>query len=151
MKFATYTDLPNLPRQGSSEVCRVPLKLPILDINKVMKVVPELQFDHACTTRIHSRMLATLKFRLAMKIRALGITSILHRRHDREESARFLAAFRSAATLMDEEEALVACLRLCEYFQPSKSVRNPIAAALLVGSDKYRILLLSARKYFRQV
>jgi hypothetical protein len=75
---ATYTDVPNLPRRESSELCRLPLRLPILDINKVMKAVPELQFDHACTTRIHSRMLATLKFRLAMKIRDLGITSVLH-------------------------------------------------------------------------
>jgi hypothetical protein len=68
-----------------------------------------------------------------MKIRALGITSVLHRRHDREESARFLSAFRSAAALNDEEKALVACLRLCEYIQTKASVTNPNAAALLVG------------------
>jgi len=87
--IATYTDVPNLPSRGSSGLCNVPLRLPILDFTKVMKVVPELQLDHACTTSIHSRMPATLTFRLAMMIRALGITSVLYRRNDRFPNCRY--------------------------------------------------------------
>ena len=49
------------------------------------------------------------------------------------ESEGFLAAFRSAATLKDEEEALVACLGLCERIEIKASSCNSNAAALLAG------------------
>ena len=42
---ATYTDLPLLPPRGSSGVCRIPIKMSILDINKVVEAVPELRLQ----------------------------------------------------------------------------------------------------------
>ena len=118
---ATYTDLPDLPAEGSSYdggACCKPVMLPILDINKVMYVVPEeLRFEHACTnSRLRSRKLSTLKFRLAVKVRGLGITcvSTLHLRYARRETEVFLAAFQAAAAAAascngDVDDALQAC------------------------------------------
>jgi DNA-binding transcriptional MerR regulator len=64
---ATYTDVPSLPSKGSSGVCRIPLKMPILNINKVMDTVPELRITiPSKASRSFHRKLATLKLRLSM-------------------------------------------------------------------------------------
>ena len=101
---ATYTDLPLLPPKGSSGMCRIPIKMPILDMNQVMEAVPELRITMPCNaSRSFHRKLATLKLRLSMNIRRLRITSVLHVRHDCPETETFLAAFQSAAALVGEE------------------------------------------------
>jgi hypothetical protein len=146
---ATYTDVPSLPSKGSSGVCRIPLKMPILNVNKIMGTVPELRITiPSKASRSFHRKLATLKLRLSMKIRRLGTTSVLHVRHDCPETESFLAAFQSAALLIDKEgeDALEACMKLCKF---KKSIDlgadSNNAAALLLGipeserfNDKYR-------------
>ena len=151
---ATYTDLPSLPPEGSSGMCRKPLKMPIFNMNQVMeKAVPELRITIPSNApRSFHRKLATLKLRLSMTIRRLGITSVLHVRHDCPETETFLAAFQAAAALVGEDEknaldALEACMKLCE-FQTSLNIgADPNAAALLLGipeterfNDMYRQL-----------
>ena len=148
---ATYTDLPLLPAQGSSSICRIPVKMPMLNMNQVMEAVPELRItvpSHA--SRSFRRKLATLKLRLSMNIRRLGITSVLHVRHDRPKTEAFLAAFQAAAALIGEEgdeDALEACMRICKFRSSMLIGAGPNAAALLLGipeterfSDTYRQL-----------
>ncbi len=145
---ATYTDVPSLPPKGSSGVCRIPLKMPILNVNKIMETVPELRITiPSKASRSFHRKLATLKLRLSMNIRRLGITSVLHVRHDCPETESFLAAFQSAASLIDKEGegALEACMKLCKFKKSIDLGADPNAAALLLGipeserfNDKYR-------------
>ena len=143
---ATYTDLPLLPPQGSSGMCRIPVKMPILNMNQVMDAVPELRITiPSNATRSFYRKLATLKLRLSMTIRRLGITSVLHVRHDRPKTETFLAAFQAAAAL--EKDALEACMKLCQFQTSINFVADPNAAALLLGipeterfNDMYRQL-----------
>ena len=145
---ATYTDVPSLPSKGSAGVCRIPLKMPILNINKVMDTVPELRITiPSKASRSFHRKLATLQLRLSMNIRRLGITSVLHVRHDCPETESFLAAFQSAASLIDKEGegALEACMKLCKFRSSINREADPNAAALLLGipeserfNDKYR-------------
>jgi hypothetical protein len=95
--IATYTEKPNIPDVTSSEVCRYPIALPSLDINQVLKKVPELSLESLkITNRDDKRMLALLKFRLGFKIRQMDIISILHRRETRIKTELFLIQFRDA-------------------------------------------------------
>lgn len=160
---ATYTDLPLIPSRGSSGICRVPIRLPILDINKVMKVILELSVVKIPrkASRRFLRKLATLKLRLSAKIRQLGITSVLHRRNDCPETETFLAAFfqqSSSATTSsssssdnDDEEvemeaALEACTQLCQF---------DCAVAVKKVDDNAALLLMgiadSEREFYRQL
>ncbi len=142
---ATYTDVPSLPPKGSSGFCRIPLTMPILNVNQIMDTVPELRINiPSKASRSFHRKLATLKLRLGMNIRRLGV---LHVRHDCPETESFLAAFQSAASLIDKkgEGALEACMKLCEFKSSINSEADPNAAALLLGipeserfNDKYR-------------
>jgi hypothetical protein len=140
---ATSTDLPLLPPSGSSMVCRIPIKTPILDIDQVMAAVPELRISTPCNvSRRFNRKLATLKLRLGMKIQQLGIASVLHFRHESLEAESFLAAFQSAAAQIDEkeedEDALKTCMDCCRYSGEEKVISYPHAAALLVGIPEFK-------------
>eukprot|EP01036_Dinobryon_divergens_P002283 gene2283-3011_t len=84
-----------------------------------------------------------------MNIRRLGITSVLHVRHDCPQTETFLAAFQAAAALVGEEEegALEACMKLCQFLCEEDAYTHPNAAALLLGipetkrfNDMYRQL-----------
>jgi len=84
-----------------------------------------------------------------MNIRRLGITSVLHVCHDRPKTETFLAAFQAAAALVGEEEegALEACMKLCQFLCEEDAYTYPNAAALLLGipeterfNDMYRQL-----------
>jgi hypothetical protein len=121
--------------------------MPILNVNKIMETVPELRITiHSKASRSFHRKLATLKLRLSMNIRRLGITSVLHVRYDCPETESFLAAF-PAASLIDKEGegALEACMKLCKFKKSIDLGAYPNAAALLLGipeserfNDKYR-------------
>ena len=91
---ATFTDVPPLLIEGSSRVCRRPVVLPNLDINLVIQNVQELQLNYpppaAELNQRQRRLLATLKFRLAVKIVAeLGIIALLHKRGTRKTQKSF--------------------------------------------------------------
>ena len=105
---ATYIDLPPLPPLGSSKVCRRPVMLPTLDINKVIDAVTELQFkysDVSVLTPSQRRMFATLRFRLAMKIVVnLGVVAVLHERNTWAYAEEFLRKFQTAGDLEDVTE-----------------------------------------------
>jgi hypothetical protein len=119
-------------------VCRVAIKMPIMSMNQVMVAVPELRINipSNASRRFH-RKLATLKLRLSMKIRQLGITSVLHVRNACPETESFLAAFRSAATFVGEdEEDLEACMRLCKFSSRRTFGADPNAAILLLDIPK---------------
>ena len=77
---ATYTDMPDLPHK-STGVCRAPVGLPPLDIERVMKVTKlkdekgnyyyPFHFPLMVKKKLdreEKRLFATLKFKLALKI-----------------------------------------------------------------------------------
>ena len=145
---ATYTDLPLLPPQGSSEACRVPVRMPILDIIKVMEVVAELRIKRPYNpSRSYCRRLATLQLRLHTKIRQLGITSVLHRRNDCIKTETFLSAFQAAAADATIDQVPETCMQLCEFDSFEQLETDPNAAKLLLcipeskrESEEYRQL-----------
>ena len=99
-----------------------------------MDTVSELRITiPSKASRSFHRKLATLQLRLSMNIRRLGITSVLHVRNDCPETESFLAAFQSAASLIDKEGegALEACMKLCKFKTSNFLSADPNAAALL--------------------
>jgi hypothetical protein len=105
-----------------------------LDIDQAMRSVPELCFD-----RVQRRLWATLRFRLAMKLKLLGLAS-LHRRETYPKTERFLEAFKISATLRDTTKALKACTQLCRSeldggseSEPSLPEMDKNATKLLLG------------------
>ena len=137
--IATYIDLPNLPSQGSSGVCRDPVFMPILDVVQVMEVVPELRWNYVLnipegkTSRNTLRKLANLKLRLGLKIQMLGIPSFVHRRKSSERTEVFLSSFEAASKGANKEVALESCIQLCGLATDTTLVEDINIASLLVG------------------
>jgi hypothetical protein len=126
---------------GSAGVCRLPVACPRLDIGKVMQDVPELCFPSCEGKQEQRRLLASLRFRLGMKLTALG-PQWLHLRGKNQDMETFLAAVnRSAQPAKDNPQndrvvvrALVACSTLCETSAPIE-MNAPGAAELLMGRE----------------
>lgn len=76
---ATYTGRPDLPPPSSSGVCRSPIALPPLDVNRVTGLVPQLYVNSSNFSAIKQRLLATLKLRLSLSISGVSAIGILHR------------------------------------------------------------------------
>lgn len=132
---ATYIEPPPLSGQRSSEVCRGPLIKPCIDMNQVMNFIPELRLDCTSETAEVRRLLATLKFRLAMKIGSLvgSSISVLHCRNISEEAETFLRDFQTKASDQNKMAALKACIKLCEIKLLPQLKLRPNAAEILVG------------------
>ena len=131
---------------GSAGVCRLPVACPRLDIDKVMRDVPELcfpsgQWNVGPRTKPQRRLFASLRFRLGMKLTALG-PQWLHLRGKNQDMEFFLAAFnRSAQPAKDNPRnnrgvvrALVECSALCETSAQIERAA-PGAAELLMGRE----------------
>ena len=82
--------------KGSAGVCRLPVACPRLDIDKVMRDVPELCFPSGQWDVARRRLFASLRFRLGMKLTALG-PQWLHLRGKNQDMEFFLAAFNKSA------------------------------------------------------
>ncbi len=145
--IATYIDPPTeLPPMGSSACCRYPIPLASIDIDQVMARVPELMsFNRTCINgAVEKRLWATLRLRLAMKIRELGVPYVLHRRGINEDVERFLFELDTIAhgcdklSPKDKEEVLIKLNALCEPKQ-RKMISCKGAAKILVGvyEDRY--------------
>lgn len=126
---------------GSAGVCRLPVACPRMDINKVMQDIPELRFPSGQWKKPQRRLLASLRFRLGLKITALG-PQWLHLRGRNQDMERFLNAFNmSAQPAKDNPQnnrgvvrALVECSALCNVeFTAERAA--PGAAELLVGRE----------------
>ena len=69
---ATFTEpLDSVPSHPSSQVCRLPIPLPYLDVNALMENVPELKFSPdslAKANKTQKALFANLKFRLGIKM-----------------------------------------------------------------------------------
>lgn len=131
--LATYTDVPPLPPQHSS--CpRVPISVPILDVDAAMAAVRELS---TLQKRINSqelddsqqRLWASLRFRLALKLRSMPLSRVQVRD---PVFTNFLKIFTAEAAKADLTAALVGCCRACRcHFEQPRPSEN--AARLLVG------------------
>lgn len=135
---ATYTDLPALNASSGSSggVCRYPISMPIFNIEDAMKVVPTLTLPHTMKVNqtIYLRKLATLKLLLDLKLKGLGLISVLHRPHNKSDTTtKFLNSFQSAASISDEFQSINACIQCCSFVPESCASLQLHAAALLVG------------------
>ena len=142
--MATYTKLPSeIPATRSSRTCRHPVPVPSVDIDQVIDAFPELKWPSDVTNfhRDETRILATLKFRLAAKLRAEGLLAV-HQQHN--DFRTFLRHFKAAAAGATDRatadvkspvnEALCQCVGLCvlpNFGSPSKPDAN--AVKLLLG------------------
>ena len=118
--IATYTDRPPLPHEKSSGVCRYPIALPSFDVDQAMRSAPELDFSQDLSISQsfsveQLRLWATLRFRLAFKLKELDL-SALHCRPNNEDMEAFLEDFLKAKTLPHSslDARIRACSKLCE-------------------------------------
>jgi hypothetical protein len=125
---ATYTKQPPLPPLGSSGVCRYPVSLPCLDMETVMKEIPELNYPQDEFNREERRKWATLVFRLGMKLTQLGLTG-LHKRSD----PRVKQLLKDFNEKKRTKFALENCNALCKVALDRNINVNTNASKLLVG------------------
>jgi hypothetical protein len=126
---------------GSAGVCRLPVACPRLDIDKVMRDVPELCFPSGQWRVEQRRLLASLRFRLGLKLTALG-PQWLHLRGKNQDMELFLNDFNKCAqpakdnprNLRGVVRALVGCSALCNVKTTAERVA-PGTAKLLVGRE----------------
>ena len=127
--IATFIDAPDIkPIGSSSEVCRFPIGVPPIDIENVMKEYMlkdeneneyhpfHFPFDKKTLYRDEKRLLATLKFKLAVKLTSLTMPNV----HDpNDEFKSFCKQFKEAVDQTknnnkpDPKEILVACSEKC--------------------------------------
>jgi len=136
--LATYTDVPPLPSQHSSAVCRDPVSVPALDVDAVMQAFPELASFQRRLEKLkgkldgnQERLWASLRFRLALKLRAMPLADVQVRGPHFES---FMEKFKITAEEVDPTKALRECCRLCSVVIGSY-VSNRNAAKLLVGGQ----------------
>ena len=147
---ATHVRLPKaIPQRGSAStgdtgsagVCRFPVACPRLDIDKVMRDVPELCFPSGQWDVARRRLYASLRVRLGMKLTALG-PQWLHLRGKNQDMELFLAAFNKSAQPAKDRprynrgvvRALVECSALCKTSAQVERAA-PGAAELLMGRE----------------
>eukprot|EP01094_Clydonella_sp_ATCC50884_P003791 TRINITY_DN128_c0_g1_i9.p1 TRINITY_DN128_c0_g1~~TRINITY_DN128_c0_g1_i9.p1 ORF type:complete len:789 (-),score=113.63 TRINITY_DN128_c0_g1_i9:300-2666(-) len=137
--IATYTDRPlAVPSEQSSTVCRVPLALPTFDPDAAAKDLPELKVPSSTDpSHDEQRLQATLRFRLAMKLRIVGLM-YLHRHLRREEDlvlAPFLKEFKEAANSDENvKKRLESCIKICAVDDvETGDQQKDIASSLLLG------------------
>ena len=126
---------------GSAGVCRFPVACPRLDIDKVMRDVPELCFPSGQWDVARRRLYASLRVRLGMKLTALG-PQWLHLRGKNQDMELFLAAFNKSAQPAKDRprynrgvvRALVECSALCKTSAQVERAA-PGAAELLMGRE----------------
>lgn len=138
--IATYTEKPTVFAKKSSKVCRFPIPLPAIDINQILRKVSELSLDKLIITNEDEfRMLASLKFRLVLKMTEMDIISILHRRGTSVIAEEFLKEFEKIVKKSKNTiDALTKCNALCgdgrtDQFLDVEDVEVD-AARLLLGT-----------------
>jgi len=146
---ATYTDPPSVPALGSSGVCRSPVFMPQVDIQKILQHL-QLSLPHA-ENRTNDRLLTMLKFRLAMAFQpsadkrdptfALELGGL----HRLETASPQLQDFVGQLRLtlenkdrLEQEKVIEKCIKLCaQPMIPSNNTEHAYATQLLLGmSDK---------------
>jgi hypothetical protein len=151
--IATFTDrLTDLDPGLSTEACRLPVALPCIDPNAMIRDVRDLQFrcPPDSTDREEKRLWSTLLFRLMMKVQIDVELVCLHKRSS-EDTLDFLQGFQAkteaftAATTADNsnsrvyrnerKQALLACIEFCQLTKEIEvGSRNTVnACPLLLG------------------
>ena len=141
---ATYTDPPSVPTLGSSGVCRSPVFMPQVDIQKMLQHL-QLSLPHA-ENRINHRLLAMLKFRLAMAFQPseskdcpafrLELGGLHRLKTSSQQLQDFVDQLRLALENKDrleQDQVIDKCIKLC--VEPMFLSREPHAKAtrLLLG------------------
>lgn len=106
--ISTDTELPvSILKERSSVVCKS-LTLPAIDVNQVMTCVPEFKNLKGKTTKKNlRRLLATIKFRLGLKLSENPMI-FLHASDLNEEGRSFKLAFVEAMKIKGKKKAFLA-------------------------------------------
>ena len=105
---ATCTARQPIPAALSSDMCRWPVALPVMDVDAAMQAIPGLQFPvPAVLTREQRRLLwATLRFRLTMKLTQINIANFGSPSTPPGAVEDFLEKFAEAAKIENTTKAL---------------------------------------------
>jgi hypothetical protein len=158
---ATLLEPPPISPKAASAVCRRPVFLPRVDIDRVMEYLgsthpvaqhhPGLCFPVAPdnATRDEHRLLATLRLRFAMALDTLSALGSLHRPGSRGEVDEFVEAFADALGASDLSRAtLEKAIRACPVKIPKKQRKSdPLAASLLMGMEDEEVYAIGRRLY----
>ena len=147
--IATYVEPPGeLATTKSSSCFRNPITLPSLDIDKVISHVPELMKlnEKKVEGNDNKRLWVTLRFRLGIKIRELGIAEVLHLK-GATQAKQFLSTFEKIVQANKKDKLSSATLielnKLCKtpiLEELSEVLTNNVdAAKLLVGVAEGKI------------
>ena len=128
---ATYINRPEIPSSQSSQVCRIPVTLPPIDLDLLAEDVEELKLpNNKRLNPVQRKLLATLRVRLGAKLTKDGLGSL----HIKEKmTLKFLQDFKEAASEESVTKALVRCLNLCPLEVDSSQSKNVNAVKLLCG------------------
>ena len=161
--IATYTDIPDLPYKSTSGVCRSPLGLPPIDIERVMKVTKvkdkkgnyyypfQFPFDKKdLEHRDEKRLFATLKFKLAMKISIEGRQNL----HYPDPNSDYLNLCEQFNLItfgsLELKEKLIACSNLCNFTVKEDLQTSTYATELLLGIPEERYDALTKKRLKRE-
>ena len=148
--IATFIDAPDLKPIGSSAtVCRYPIGVPPIDIENVMKEYRledekgneyypfHFPFDKKTLNREEKRLLATLKFKLAVKFTSLTMANV---HYPNDEFKLFCKQFKEgldetkkSGESYNTKEILVACSKQCFVIYNSVPKLSDKAVDLFLG------------------
>jgi hypothetical protein len=134
-----------IPPESSSTIRRIPIPLPVVDIDQVMQVIPALYINSADMNEAEDRVLASMKFRLGFKLQESGgMMCFLHKQNESEHVQTFLQAFKEHANIWNDvqvsrqkrRKALEECNKLCIFNEPIiVQSHEANAARLLLGIE----------------
>lgn len=153
---ATYTEyLDEIPSDESSQVCRLPIPIPVLDVRALMNDVPQLRFqaDPSNFDGAIQRLWANMLFRLGLFM-STAIPFLHLREH--QEMEDFLTNFHKQVKQLGTGEqhssevvskVLNQCIALCNKRQAcsSRLPRGFPAYQLLLGVDEDNLLKVEGR------
>lgn len=148
---ATFTERPPLPSGSSSEVCRVPVAMPCLNIDTAMEKIDELKFSPPPRNfnNKEKRLWAILRFRLGMCLRVLGLSNLHVDSGERTpEFQQLLEKFSVVKEDKNTTEALEKCIQACNLsiVQEDHTNINPVensnAVKLLLGVEETKLELI---------
>lgn len=140
--IATYTDLPVLAPAGiSSEVCRVPIPMPMLDVNWLLNHWKEFDLSEitANVSADSKRLYASLKLLVGLAVTELGLICLHIGCPEMQDFARELQAAKRKAGPQRNANSLLVCCDVAYRTWASNRKMGETAdlVSLLVGFNEH--------------